>query len=188
VGAPARTRSRLLHRFRVVGLSRAHSQLLTERLGIRVADVGDDVDRAELVLLTFLEGERQRESLRIRIHVDGRRKNPEIRVTVLQIEAPQQLLVGRDAFRIVDVTIAEPAQPIAADRSDDVEQLVVGESLVADEVDLPDGGLLFLGDLEDEIDTIIGLVDDLRIDPHVEVALPAVNFDDTLDIGLHHRT
>src|SRR6202043_3355413 len=59
---------------------------------------------------------------------------------------------------------------------------------VADELDRLDRGLLALVDLEDEIDAVVRLLDDLRVDADVVAPGMAVHLDDALGIGLHHRT
>ena len=45
-----------------------------------------------------------------------------------------------------------------------------------------------LGDREDEIDAVVRLLDDFRVDAHVIAAGAAIDFGDALGVGLHHRT
>ena len=50
-----------------------------------------------------------------------------------------------------------------------------------------DAGLAALVDLEDEIDAVVRQLDDLGLDADVEAAAAAVDLDDALHVGLHHR-
>ena len=67
---------------------------------------------------------------------------------MLQIEAANQIAIGLDPVRIVDVTAADEAQQIQFVGLDDVLQPIGRISVVADEFDRPDAGFLALGDLK----------------------------------------
>ncbi len=108
--------------------------------------------------------------------------------TVLEVIAANQVAVGLDPVRIVDVVTAEEAQQVQFVRLDDVLEPIGRISIVADELDRLDAGFRALGDREDEIDAVVRLLDDLRIDANVVAAGMAIDFGDALGIGLHHRT
>ena len=68
---------------------------------------------------------------------------------------------------------------------DDVAQLRIGEGLVADEVHAFDFGGAALNDLEDKINAILLELDDLGIDGRRVAALPTVDVENALHVGLH---
>src|SRR6185369_8240958 len=105
---------------------------------------------------------------------------------VLEVEAADQVAVGLDAVGIVDVAAAKEAQQVRFARLDDVPQAVGRERDVADEVDRLDAGLGALLDREDEIDTVVRLLDDLGRDADVVATGAAVDFGDSQRVGLHH--
>ena len=58
---------------------------------------------------------------------------------------------------------------------------------IADELDRLDAGFGAFGDGEDQVDAVVRLFDDFRIDAHVVAAGAAIDFGDALGVGLHHR-
>ena len=176
---------RFLDQFGIVNFAglRAHVALNGGR--VYVAQVGNDVDGAGAVLLALVEGDGDHESARRLVDFDIRRDDAEVGIAVFEIEAPQELLVGADAIRVVDVRALDPAQPVAFRRRHDVAQFPIGKRLVADEHDLLDRRLVAFVDFEDEVDAAVSALDDLGFDPHIEAAAAAIDFDDPLHVGLH---
>jgi hypothetical protein len=72
-------------------------------------------------------------------------------------------------------------------RRDDIAQLPVRKLAIADEIHLADRRLLFLDDLEHEVDAIVRLLNRLRLDARVEISLAPVDFDDALHVRLNDR-
>ena len=73
-------------------------------------------------------------------------------------------------------------------RLDLVAQAGGRKRVVTDESDLADAGLLTLVNLEHEVDAIVRQLDDLGGDLDIESAVPSINFDDALHVGLHSRS
>ncbi len=69
---------------------------------------------------------------------------------------------------------------------DDVLEAIRRISIVADELDLLDAGFRALGNLENEIDAVVGLLDDLGVDVNVVAAVVAIDFGDVFGVGLNH--
>ena len=65
----------------------------------------------------LLDGEGDDEALAGRIVLADRRDDAHVGIAVLEIEAAQQIAVGLDAVRIVDVGGLQEAQPVALGRS-----------------------------------------------------------------------
>ena len=107
---------------------------------------------------------------------------------MLQVEAANQVAVSLDAVRIIDVAIAEEAEPVRLARLDDVAQTIGRIEAVADELDRFDARLHPLLDREDEIDAVVGLLDDFGRHMHVVAARAAIDLGDTLGVRLHHGT
>ena len=155
---------RLLDGVGIVDAARLGPQQGTKRVGRHVRDVRADLDLAEMVLLAFLDGEGDDESLRVRIVFPGRGDDADVDEAVFEIVAPQQVAIDLDAVGIVDVVRLQEAQPVGLAGLDDVLETLVGEGLVADEHDLGDAGLGALVDLEDEVDAAVRQFDDLGRD------------------------
>ena len=143
---------------------------------------------ADPVLLAFLDLEGDQEALALRIVFRQRGHHLHVGKAVLQVKAANQVAIGFDPVRIVDVAAAEEAQQIRFVGLDDVLQAVGRIGVVADELDRLDAGLRALGDRENEIDAVVRLLDDFGRDVHVVAAGMAIDFGDALGVGLHHRT
>ena len=107
-----------------------------------------------------------------------------IGVAVLQVVLPDQLAVEVHAVRIVDRRSLEEVEPAHLRRRDDVAQLAVGEGVIADEVDAFDFRRGAFGDFEHEVDAILLELDDLRLDAGGKEALPAIDVENALHVGL----
>src|SRR5262249_2158132 len=123
---------------------------------------------------------------RSRIELDCRRQDAHIDVAVLQIEAPQQLAIGLDAVRVIDVVALQERQQSRLRRPHHFLEAEAGIDAVADELDGSDIGARALGDLEHESDAAVGQVDDDRIDANVIATAATIDLDDALNIGLDH--
>ena len=139
-------------------------------------------------MLTFFDLEGHQEALLLRIVFRQRGNDLHVRKTVLEIVAANQIAVGLDAVRVVDVIAAEKTQQIRFARLDHVAKAKGRIGLVADEFDRIDAGLVAFGNLEDQVDPIVRLLDDLWNHLHVVAAGVAINFRDSLRVGLNHRT
>ena len=145
------------------------------------------IDRADAILLAFLDLEGDEKALLLRIVFGQRGDHLHVGIAVLQVEAADQVAVGLDAVRIVDVGAAEEAEQVRLTCLDDVPQAIGRIGDVADEIDRPDAGLGAFVDREDEVDAVVRLLDDFRVDAHVIAAGAAVDFGDALGVRLHHR-
>ena len=125
--------------------------------------------------------------LRAGIELGHRGHDPHVRVAVLQVPAAQQVAVGLDAVRIVQIVVLEEAEQVRLPGLDHVAQAPGRIGAIADEFDILDCRLAALGDLEHEIDAIVRPVDDPRCHADVVAAVAPVDLDDALHVGLHHR-
>ena len=139
------------------------------------------------ILLAFLDLEGHQEALALRIVFGQRGHHLHVGKAVLQIKAANQIAIGLDPVRIVDVAAAEEAQQIRFVGLDDVLEAIGRIGVVADELDRLDAGFRAFGDREDQIDAVVRLLDDFGSDAHVIAAGAAIDFGDALGVGLHHR-
>ena len=79
-----------------------------------------EIDRRDAVLLAFLDFEGNEEALLVRIVFSQRGHHLHIGKAVLEIEAANQVAIGLDPVRIVDVGAAEEAQQVGFVGLDDV--------------------------------------------------------------------
>ena len=176
---------RLLDRLAVVDVARAHAQDRAQRLRIDGADVGLNVDGAEMVQRPFFDREGDDEALLGGIVFAGRRDDLHVGIAVLEVEAPDQIAVGLHAVGVVDVGGLQEAQEIGLGGLDHLFQAPRRIGLVADEIDRLDAGLLALLDHENQIDAVVRPLDDLRRHGDVEAAVAVIDLDDALGVGLH---
>ena len=87
-------------------------------------------------MLAFLDLEGDEEALALRIVFGQRGHHLHVGKAVLEIEAADQVAVGLDPVRIIDVVAAEEAQQVGFVRLDDVLQAIGRIGAVADEFDL----------------------------------------------------
>src|SRR6185312_3872915 len=177
----------LLHQVGVVDAARAELDLAAHDGRIDRAHVRDDVDLADLVLRALVDGEGDDEALLGRVVLTDRREDSHVGVAVLEVEAAQEVAVGLDAVRIVDVGGLQEAQPVADRGLDHAPEPARRISVRADEADVLHAGLLAFADVEDEVHAVVRQFDDLRRDGDVEAAAAVIDFDDALDVGLHGR-
>ena len=100
-----------------------------------------EIDRGDPVLLALLDLEGNQEALALRIVFGQRGHHLNVGEAVLQVKAANQVAVGFDAVRIVDVAAAEEAQQIGFVGLDDVLEAIGRVGGVADEFDGLDAGL-----------------------------------------------
>ena len=111
----------------------------------------------------------------------------EIRVAVAHVKAAQLFAIEQKTVLIEIVVGRQNAPPRRLFGGDLPTQRTVVEYLVADEDDARDvGGRPFVDGI-DQVDAVLRALDDLRIDAGSELAVPAIEFDDALNIGLHFR-
>src|SRR6185437_6433041 len=102
----------------------------------------------------------------------------------LQVVLADELAVEVHTIRIVDRRTLEEVEPTGLRRRDDVAQLAIRKSVIADEIDAFDFRRVALGDLEHEIHAVLFELDDLRLDVGGKTALAAVDVENALHIGL----
>src|SRR5262245_15161184 len=178
---------RLLQRLGIVRTADADARILPQHVGVERWNRRDIVHGGDAVLLAFLDLEGDQKTLLLRIVFGQCRDHLYVGIAVLQVEAANQVAVGFDPVRIVDVGAAEEAQQVRFARLDDVAQAIGRISDVADEIDRPYAGLGALDDGEDEVDAVVRLLDDFRRDAHIVAAASAVDFSNALRVRLHHR-
>src|SRR5882757_3913992 len=179
---------RFLQRFGIVERADIDVREAAERIAVKRGDAGLEIDRRNPVLLALLDLEGHEEALLLRIVFRQRGHYLHVGKTVLEVKAANQIAIGLDPVRIVDVAAAKEAQQIGFVRLDDVLETVRGISVVADELDRLDTGFRALGDRENEIDPVVRLLDDFGIDAYVIAAGAAIDFGGALGVGLDHRT
>ena len=138
-------------------------------------------------MLALVDREGDEEAASCRIVFADRRDDADVDEAVLQVEAAQQVAVGLDAVRIVDVVGLQEGQQAGLRGLDDVLQAEVRIVTVADELDSLDAGLRTFGDFEHQVDAIVRQFDDLRLDADVEAAAAAIDFDHARDVSLNNR-
>src|SRR4030088_2087554 len=178
----------LLQRFGVIERTDINAREAAKRIAVKRGDAGLEIDRCNPVLLALLDLEGHKEALLLRIVFRQRGHHLHVGKTVLEVKAANQIAIGLDPVRIVDVAAAKEAQQIGFMRLDDVLETVRGISIVADEIDRLDTGFPALGDRENEIDPVVRLLDDFGIDAYVIAAGAAIDFGDALGVGLDHGT
>src|SRR6185312_7269318 len=145
----------LLHQVGVVDAARAELDLAAHDGRIDRAHVRDDVDLADLVLRALVDGEGDDEALLGRVVLTDRREDSHVGVAVLEVEAAQEVAVGLDAVRIVDVGGLQEAQPVADRGLDHAPEPARRISVRADEADVLHAGLLAFADVEDEVHAVV---------------------------------
>ena len=110
-----------------------------------------------------------------------------IRVAVLEVIAADQLGVGLDLVRIVDVVRLEEAEEIHLARGHDLAQAPRRIGLVADEVDLDDASLRPLVDREHDVDAPVRQLDHARRHLRGGAADAAVDLLDMRDVRVDRR-
>src|SRR3981081_4582131 len=178
----------LLQRFGVIERTDINAREAAKRIAVKRDDAGLEIDRCNPILLTLLDLEGHEEALLLRIVFRQRGHHLHVGTTVLQVEAANQIAIGLDPVRIVDVAAAKEAQQVGFVRLDDVLETIRGISVVTDKFDRLYTGFPALGDRKNEIDPIVRLLDDFGIDAYVIAAGAAIDFGDALGVGLDHGT
>ena len=176
---------RLLDGVAIIDVAPFHAQDGAQRLRIDGADVGLNVDRAEMVLRPLLDRESDDEALLRGVVLAGRGDDLHVGIAMAQVEAPDQIAVGFDAVGVIDVGGLQKAEEVRCRGLDHVLQSVGRVGLVADEVDGFDAGLLAFLDRENQIHAIVRPRDDLRHHLDVETPVAMINLDDALNVRLH---
>ena len=171
----------------VVDLALPRLDELLQLLGAEILERRVDLDLAELVLRALLDREGDEELLAVGRQLGDGRDHLEVGVAARVVEAAQQLLVEREAVRVVGVVGAEEPVPSALLGLDHPAQRAVAELLVADEGDAADPGHRALVDLEHEVDPVLVELDDLGLDLGRVAAVAAVELEDAADGVLHAR-
>src|SRR5262249_4108200 len=180
----------LFHRLGIVHVAGIGAQLHPQQPGIvERANRGLHVDRSDAILLALFDGEGDHETPTVRIVFRNRGDDAYVDEPVLEIEPTQQLAIGLDPVRIINVAgLQERQQQSGLGGLDHVLEPVGRIGEIADKLDQLDSGLYTFGDFEDEIDAVVRQLDDLRFDVHVETAAAAVDLDDASRVGLHDGT
>ncbi len=124
----------------VVSLALPGGQQCLQHLGLHVLQLIDQIDLAEFVTRTFLDGEGDVEAVARRSELRHSRDNAEVRIAFREIEFAQELAVIGQPVGIVDVVAAEKAIPARLARADDLLEAAHRELVRADEIDGSDAG------------------------------------------------
>lgn len=145
-----------------------------------------DVADGELVALGDIDGDVDVGLVRRNRHLG--RVDREIDVTVIEVERTQRFEVARQLLFRILVVLGEPAQPVRRAEVEQLEDLFVGKSLVADDVDLLDARRFAFDDGERDLDGLVVDVDHFVVDAHavltVGVVLALEFLQDLVELGL----
>src|SRR5215207_3673924 len=155
--------------------ARSHAQA---RIHLHVADA---------VLGTLLHRHCDDPAARGRVEASVRPDEAEVGVAVLQVVAPDDLLVGGDLLRVVDVGILDEAEEVHLRRVHEVAQARRREHLVADEVDLLDARLAAFDDGEHHVHGAVRQIHEPRRDGGEAAAAAAVELEDAFAVALDSR-
>ena len=103
---------RFFQRFGIVERAYGDARIAAHRVRIEGADRRLEIDGSDSILLTFLDLEGNEEALLLGIILGQRGHHLHIGETVLEIEAANQIAVGLDPIRIIDVAATEEAQQV----------------------------------------------------------------------------
>ena len=123
----------------------------------------------------------------IRRQLGNGREHPEVGIALIRIELTQQLAVIFETIRVIIVVRREEAPPTRFARHQLAAQATIGIAFIADEVDTANAGDRSFGNLEDQIDPVLRLLDDLGRHGRGKATGATIDFDDTLDVGLDPR-
>src|SRR6266436_5736893 len=114
----------LLQGFSVVERADIDAREAPKRIGVQGSNAGLKLNRPDPILLAFLdlEGHQKTPALRIVFRQRGHHLN--VGETVLEIVAANQVAIGFDPVRIVDVSAAEETQEIGFAGLDDVPETI----------------------------------------------------------------
>src|SRR5262249_35212546 len=132
---------RFLYGVGVVDAARLGAQLGAQGFRRNLWDIRANIDRAEVILFAFLDGEGDDEPLLGGVVFSGGRNDADVDIAVFEVVAAQQVTVHLDPVGIIDVVRLQEAQKIRLAGLDDVLEASIGKRPVADENDLGDAGL-----------------------------------------------
>src|SRR5262249_29164176 len=141
---------RLLDRVAVIDVATVHPQNRLQRQRIDGANVGLNLDAAKAIKGAFLDREGDDEALDRGVIFASSRDHLYVGIAVSQIKAPDQIAIGFDPVGIVDVGRLQKTQEVGCGGLDDLFEPVIRISVIADEYDVLDAGLLALPDLENQ--------------------------------------
>src|SRR5262249_38049238 len=153
--------------------------------GVDIAGRRLHLDRPDPVLLPLLYDERDHEAAPSRIVLSQGGNDADVDESVLKIEPAQQFAVGLDPIGIVDVAGLQECKQPGFRCLDYFFEAVGRVRAIPHKFDQLHARLRAFADLEDEIDTIVGQLDDLGYDSYVEPTAAAIHFNQTGDIRLH---
>src|SRR5690606_37931270 len=153
------------------------------RAQLRFGDdhVAGEVDLAERVLLALVDADRDEDVALVGRYRDTAVLPAEIRVASVHVVRAQPLEVALERLPRVAVVVADEREQVAGRQLELIEQLLVGEHLVADDVDLTNLRALALLDLERHADAVVRQILDRGRDPRAVFAARVVLR------GQHHR-
>src|SRR4029077_15030477 len=177
----------LLDRFGVVDIAWIGPHPPAQQCGIERPNGRLNFGCSDAILLALFDRVGDHETTQDRIVLSDCRDDSYVDIAVLEVEAAQQLAIGFHPVGIVDIASLQEGEKPRRRGLDDVFETVRRIGAIADEVDLSDPGLRAFGNFEDEIDPVVGKLDDLWLDANVEAAAAAVDLDQACGVCLHHR-
>src|SRR5262249_4126177 len=174
----------LFHQGLVEGRPRGGKQLPAQVAGIDPGEHRFHLDGAELEELALVDDEGDVETRAVAIELGARGDDANVGVAALQVELAHELLIQGHPVRVVDVGALDEVEQAGLGGGNDVAQLAVAEGAVADEVDGLHLGRRPLVDLKHDVDAVVVELDDLGVNGSRIPALPAVDVEDSLHIGL----
>ena len=157
--------------------------------GVEAGDRRADRHLAEVEALALGDREGEEEAAALARELGGGREHLEVDVAALEVELAQELAVDLEPVGVVGGAAEDEAQPVRLVGLDHPPQAPVGEHPVAGEADPLHRGPASLGDLEDEVDPVLRLADDHRVDLGRIAPRRPVGVDDALRVLLRrgHR-
>src|SRR5690606_20599640 len=136
------------------------------RAQLRVGNdhLAGDSDLAELVLVALADGDRAAVVSPIRRDRDTNVLEAEIRVTAVHVVRAQRLEIAFERFSRIAIVVSDERQQAAGRELELLEELLVVESLVADDVDLTNLRPFALFDLERDAHAVVRQFLDRRRD------------------------
>ena len=186
----------IFHRGRVVvdhgrriGNAAAQPADLVKLCRINPLHFRDRRNLADLEAAAFLDREGQKGRLTVPRIFGGGVQDLEVDIAARQIEIRQQLFIQRQTCGVKTVALDQRVQDARLFGPQDLAQAVIAEIAVADKVQPLNLGDGTFGDLEHQIDAVVGQADDARRDGGVDPALDAVGLGDSrrVQFGLRRR-
>src|SRR6185437_6715288 len=118
---------------------------------------------------------------------DLRRFDHAVRVAPVHVEGAEPFPIALERLARVAIARAPEIEPVRRLELEAFAQLLLGEGLVADDVDLADLRPLALADLDLEFDLIARGLLDGRVDPHAVLPLTEVHVGEALLQAIEDR-